>query len=751
MRKNYTGLLFHHVRKLKFGAALLVCTVLCCGLQAQKRQLDSLDQLIAKEKTDTGRILLNVKKIIILARSNLDTAIYLSKEQLKEAEKLHFDDGLFRLHSQLANSYSFLGNFDEAKENIKYLEKIVKPGDSSGIATIYGDYGMMYGVHGKYDSSILYYQKAIPINKSLNEIKQLSTDYGNIAIGYQQLANFPRALEYQQASLELAESNQDKEMQAMTLLNIGITYEVLGDTLKAERNYLKSRDISIANSLRIVELYAYTNLSSLYVSGNRWNEGYDYAIKAANLASASGDKGIQAASLAKAATALANQHRFAEALTLSKRAITLAEISKQPINISQAYESIGTTFFFQNKYKEAIPYFEKSFQVLQGDIAFDIGYVDSYKDLSVCYEKTGDYIRALANYKLAAVMGDSISRKENVRRATELGMNYDFTKKQEVLADQKKRDDEVAKTKQRYLIIGLLLVLVLAAVSFNGFRNKQKANTLLTSQKQQIEGTLSELKATQSQLIQSEKMASLGELTAGIAHEIQNPLNFINNFSEVNNELIREMNEEFKSGNQQDGFAIADMIADNGRKINHHGKRADAIVKGMLQHARSGSGTKEPTDINALAGEYLRLAYLGLRAKEKDFTSEIKTDFDPAISRINIIPQDIGRVLLNLYNNAFYAANEKKKTAGEGFIPTVFVSTKKSGNQIIINVCDNGNGIPQKIIDKIFHPFFTTKPTGQGTGLGLSLSYDIVKAHGGEIKVQTEQGMGTEFIITLSA
>ena len=244
-------------------------------------------------------------------------------------------------------------------------------------------------------------------------------------------------------------------------------------------------------------------------------------------------------------------------------------------------------------------------------------------------------------------------------------------------------------------------------------------------------------------------MASLGELTAGIAHEIQNPLNFINNFSEVNTELIGEMKEEFKTGNQKNGFTIAENIAENERKINSHGKRADSIVKGMLQHARSNTGVKEPTDINALAGEYLRLAYLGLRAKEKDFTAEIKTDFDYSISNINIIPPDIGRVLLNLYNNAFFSVNEKKKTADAGYSPEVSVSTKKSGSQVFITVHDNGNGIQQKIIDKIFHPFFTTKPPGQGTGLGLSLSYDIVKAHGGEIKVETELGTGTSFIVQL--
>ncbi len=279
-------------------------------------------------------------------------------------------------------------------------------------------------------------------------------------------------------------------------------------------------------------------------------------------------------------------------------------------------------------------------------------------------------------------------------------------------------------------------------------------------QKKQIEETLHELKGTQAQLIQSEKMASLGELTAGIAHEIQNPLNFVNNFSEVSNELIEELkNEKLKPKSERDELLedeILNDITQNLQKINHHGKRADAIVKGMLQHSRSNSGIKEPTNINKLADEYLRLSYHGLRAKDNSFNAMFKTDFDETIGEINIVPQDICRVLLNLFNNAFYSVAEKKKQIDADlparqtvYEPTVTVATKKLADKILISVRDNGPGIPQKIIDKIFQPFFTTKPTGQGTGLGLSLSYDIVKAHGGEIKVETKKSEGSEFIILL--
>ncbi len=277
----------------------------------------------------------------------------------------------------------------------------------------------------------------------------------------------------------------------------------------------------------------------------------------------------------------------------------------------------------------------------------------------------------------------------------------------------------------------------------------QKKSSVIEEANKTLTQTLNELKATQAQLIQSEKMASLGELTAGIAHEIQNPLNFVNNFSEVSSELIDEMKEQLEKGNEEDAKAIADEIKMSLEKINFHGKRADGIVKSMLQHSRTSNNKKEPTDINALADEYLRLAYHGMRAKDKVFNAAIKTDFDESIGLIKIISQDIGRVILNLITNAFYAVMEKKKL-DQRYEPTVTVSTKRVDNKIEIKVKDNGTGIPQKALDKIFQPFFTTKPTGQGTGLGLSLSYDIVtKGHGGELKVETTEGEYTEFSIIL--
>ena len=305
--------------------------------------------------------------------------------------------------------------------------------------------------------------------------------------------------------------------------------------------------------------------------------------------------------------------------------------------------------------------------------------------------------------------------------------------------------------RNRFLVFGLLFILIVSGIIlFLLWRN----NRYRKSVNETLQGTLNDLRTTQAQLIQSEKLASLGELTAGIAHEIQNPLNFVNNFAEVSAEMLDEMQEELEKGDTTEAIAIATDLKTNLEKINHHGQRASAIVKGMLEHSRASTGVKEPTDLNALADEYLRLAYHGLRAKDSNFNATIETHLDPDLPLVSVIPQDIGRVLLNLINNAFYAVAERSRSTVnekiEGYSPTVTVSTRKLENAIEIRVQDNGNGIPEAIKDKIFQPFFTTKPTGQGTGLGLSLAYDIVvKGHGGTLEVESTPNLGTTFVMTL--
>ncbi|MFI5155741.1 MAG: sensor histidine kinase, partial [Chitinophagales bacterium] len=330
---------------------------------------------------------------------------------------------------------------------------------------------------------------------------------------------------------------------------------------------------------------------------------------------------------------------------------------------------------------------------------------------------------------------------------------------QSITYSEEQRQKDIDAARERYanqvrfyaLLAALGIFLLIAYILYRNNRQKQKANSLLQKQKQEIEKTLSSLKTTQAQLVQSEKMASLGELTAGIAHEIQNPLNFVNNFSEVNTELIDELDKSLGANDKEESAAIARDLRQNLEKINFHGKRADSIVKSMLQHSQKGGGIKEATDINALCDEFLRISFHGFRAKDKAFNASLQTKFDPNIGPIHIIPQDMGRVLLNLFNNAFYAMAEKKKGIGttNGYEPILLLQTKKWNDRVEIRIKDNGTGIPQEIVDKIFQPFFTTKPTGLGTGLGLSLSYDIIKAHGGDISILTTEERGTEFVIQM--
>jgi len=365
--------------------------------------------------------------------------------------------------------------------------------------------------------------------------------------------------------------------------------------------------------------------------------------------------------------------------------------------------------------------------------------IQAYNSLADIYKAQNRPDSALVYLQLANTAKDSLLSLEKIKQLQNIGFD------EQLRLQELEKESLQTKSKIRIysLLGGLGLLLIAAVFLYRNNHQKQKANKVL-------EATLSNLRSTQSQLIQSEKMASLGELTAGIAHEIQNPLNFVNNFSDMNAELLTEMKDELSKGKIDEAIALANDVIENQKKINNHGRRADTIVKGMLQHSRSSNGIKEPTDINSLCDEYLRLAYHGLRAKDNSFNAIIKTDLDNSIEKVNIIPQEIGRVILNLINNAFYAVDEKKKSGVEGYEPTVSLSTKRNNGKIEISVKDNGNGIPQKVLDKIFQPFFTTKPTGQGTGLGLSLSYDIVKAHGGGLQVETKEGEGSEFIINLN-
>ncbi|MVM29945.1 two-component sensor histidine kinase [Spirosoma sp. HMF4905] len=409
---------------------------------------------------------------------------------------------------------------------------------------------------------------------------------------------------------------------------------------------------------------------------------------------------------------------------------------------------------------DTLIHFDKSNPVVVSQLKEQRKRRDSSQAMSKAFAQEGDYAKAYQYFLQYSAYKDSLTAETTTRRLASLAYKQNLLKKEAQIKlltkDRQLREQESNRQRQFVLaLVGIIVLLIaFALILTRNNRAKHLANQQLHEQKEALQQTLAELKTTQNQLIQSEKMASLGELTAGIAHEIQNPLNFVNNFSEVSTELVDELKEgPFQQLSDSDKEYADEILGDltlNLQKITHHGGRASAIVKGMLEHSRTSTGERESTDLNALCDEYMRLSYHGLRAKDKTFNAELKTDFDPALGKVAVVSQDLGRVLLNLLNNAFYAVSEKKKLQPDNYHPSVKISTKRLGNQVEIRIRDNGTGIPQAVKEKIFQPFFTTKPSGAGTGLGLSLSYDIItKGHNGSLQVQSQEGEGTEFIIEL--
>jgi len=726
------------------------------AVHAQSSKIDSLNNLISKSASDTGRINLLIEKSKLLSAVNIDSSILLTEQILQDTKRINYYKGQVAARHILIRNYSYKGDFKTAQENLVLIEQLVKTsGDSTEYAKLYGSSGIMHGIRSAYDSAIYFLKKAVGIIERNNYIPELIKYYGELGIDYQQQSNYTEALKYQQAALKLSEEKKDEVNQAYVLVNMAATYMDMGDTSKSDQTYKSSIKIAERNGLRDVEVYASSNLSNNAIIESKWTDAYEYGMKAAALGGAMGDQGIQAASLSKAARALASMNNFTKATQIARQAIVIADSSAQQFVISQAYSAMGTILYFQKDYAAAIPFYEKILTVNTEDYYNEFTGT-MYSELAECYQKTGNTAKALAAFKKYDEIKDSTRSRENIQKATELAMNYEFDKKQAIAkAEQDKKNAESQRIRSQQLstiiILGIIVlaVVIIAVIQFRSKRHKEHANIALQQQKEKVESTLQELKSTQAQLIQQEKMASLGQLTAGIAHEIQNPLNFVNNFSEINTELIDELRNELAADNKEEALLIADDIKENEAKIIHHGRRADSIVKGMLQHSRASSGKKELTDINALVDECLRLSYHGLRAKDKGFNVAIKSELDKRIDKVNVVPQDISRVLLNLFNNGFYAVNEKKRQLNGMYEPEVSVCTKKLEGKVEIQVKDNGNGIPQAIINKIFQPFFTTKPTGQGTGLGLSLSYDIIKAHGGEIKVESKEWEGSEFVIQL--
>ncbi len=575
------------------------------------------------------------------------------------------------------------------------------------------------------DSSLTYIQQAL-------EIAEKEEDWHNTALArlflcetFSMLGNDPLALNYGFKALELFEELKDTMGICNTSTSIGNFYSGQGDFEKSLYYYYKALGLLDNYSDQSQVHYFWGGISGIYLQKNELDSALYYATKAYKR------DPEWTYGLRLMASIYAKTGNTSKAYEFYRKATISAKKNNLNSDLIEIYTGIAQLNRNENNNDSALFYASKTLSEIK-EHSYPAGILELTLMLGDIYEKNGEKDSALKYMKMSLKIKDEMYNTEKIRAFQNISFNEEL-KMKELEADRVRSRNML----MLYLLLGGMVVAIVIAI-------------LLLRINRKIEKSNRELEITQSQLIQSEKMASLGELTAGIAHEIQNPLNFVTNFSEVSNELLDEMKTALDNDDKQLAISITSEVKLNLERIKHHGKRAGAIVKGMLYHSRSSSGKKEPTNINALADEYLRLTYHGLKAKDKSFNASMKSDFDHSIGEINVMPQEIGRVLLNLLSNAFYAVSEKKKLNINGYLPTISVSTKNLGKNIEIRIIDNGIGIPKAVMDKIFQPFFTTKPTGEGTGLGLSLAYDIItKGHGGKLTVETREGEGTRFIIIL--
>lgn len=630
-----------------------------------------------------------------------------------------------------------------------------------------------------FDSSLLYAEEELKCSRRLHYRLGEASALMNQAYVMLNMANYPKALQLLLSAKEIAEDEENEksllpkkylsyagidssfssprnyrlQVLAWIQFNLGILYENTNNPKKAKYYYLQALDLGVQTKNRQVIGITNMNLGRLYLATDRPDSGLIFEKMAFELAIEAGLSDYNGAILLNLARAYFATGDMQQGTSYLRQALIACRRQLYTRGEIAAMLLFAEISLKENHLDSASFYSRSALQAAEALNSPDL-LLRSYTAMADLQRKEGNNDSLVKYQDLIINIKDSLFNSGQARQFQNI--EFDVAQRRlELEAAQKDYQNRL----QKYILLGSLAIfLFVAIVLWRNNRQKNRVNRTLRRQKQTIENTLSELKNTQAQLIQSEKMASLGELTAGIAHEIQNPLNFVNNFSDINRELLLELDHEAQQGNLAEIRKIAAEVISNEEKINLHGKRAEGIVKNMLEHSRSGKGEIQPTDINALCEEFLKLSYLAFRTKYKSFNCELRTEFDKTLYKLNVVPQDIGRVLLNIFNNAMYACFERSRGVDEKdddtlpghYQPLVTVKTKKSINYVEIIVSDNGAGIAESVREKIFQPFFTTKPTGQGTGLGLSLSYDIVKAHGGEITAEPAIGAGTSFLIRLA-
>lgn len=596
------------------------------------------------------------------------------------------------------------------------------------------------------DTALKYISSALEIAEEADIKKGIALSQLFLCETFSMIGNDPQALKYGFKALASFEELRDTMGICNTSTSIGNFYSSQNDFSKSLYYYHKALSLIENYSDQSSVHYFWGGISGIFLNMGHSDSALFYAEKAYKR-----DPGWTYGLILMASIKTLQGHND-EALDFYRKAELSALKNNLHNDLISIYSGIAK-IQRKNQMPDSAVYFANKALAKIREHSFPSGYLELATMLSEIYEEKNESDSTIKYLKLASSIKDELNNTEKIRAFQNISFNEELKRKELENA----RIESQNRLQLFLLLAGLLVAIIIAVLLLRNNRHKEKINRQLSMQKKLVdeqkdkaESALKELELTQTQLIQSEKMASLGELTAGIAHEIQNPLNFITNFSEVSEELLNDMLLALEKEQREEVISITSTVIQNLGRIKHHGKRADAIVKGMLYHSRTGSGNKEPTDINALLDEYLRLTYHGLKARDRSFNAIMSSDFDKSIGEISVVPQEIGRVILNLLANAFYAVTEKKKLMENGYVPTISVSTKNLGKSVKILISDNGIGIPQKVLDKIFQPFFTTKPSGQGTGLGLSLSYEIItKGHGGKLTLKTNEGEGTEFTIIL--
>jgi signal transduction histidine kinase len=623
---------------------------------------------------------------------------------------------------------------------------IISSSDDSSRMDAHLSFGRYY-IDNNNDSSLFHAQKAY-----LLALKQKSVYYEAQCLDFMgavllRRGNTDQALDFLLRALKLFQTLKDSAYLIVTNRNIAGVYKSQSDVQRARQHYfigLQIRPKAAYDSL--FHSWVLMELGDLYLRMNMPDSALYYAHQAYEVSMKLPihySKKYLPFALNTIGRIYQRTQDYGKAMEQYQLAVQTAVENQNLQAAGDNYMAIAFLYKETGRMDSAFLYAKRALGIareVNNPLSVEIasGLLKNY------YKERNQLDSAFVYAEIRGKAKDSLLSLEKIRQVQNLSFNEQI-QQQKVVATQLEYKNKI---RLYTLLSGVAVLALLAVVLYRGNRHKQKANAQLQRQKQITEKAYEQLKATQAQLIQQEKMASLGELTAGIAHEIQNPLNFVNNFADISKELVEELKQEAEQGKTTELKTLADEVLSNLDKVVHHGKRADNIVRGMLQHSRSATGERELTDLNVLVEQYLQLAYHGYRAKDKGFSTDLSTHYDSTIDRVNLVPQEIGRVLLNLFNNAFYAVCVKKQQLNGTFEPVVSVSTRKEGNQVVITVRDNGTGMSPRVVDKVFQPFFTTKPTGEGTGLGLSLSYDIItKGHGGSLSVQSSEGEGSEFIV----